>query len=44
MYKQAAGAQQAAEGAAPQGGGDQEAKPGGKGDDDVIDAEYEVKE
>ncbi len=42
MYKQAAGAQQAAEGAAPQG--DEEAKPAAKGDDDVIDAEYEVKE
>jgi len=43
MYKQAAGAQQAPGAEAPQGSGE-EAKPAGKGDDDVIDAEYEVKE
>jgi len=44
MYKQAAGAQQATGADAPQGDGSQEAKPEAKGDDDVIDAEYEVKE
>ena len=43
MYKQGAAAQQgAASSQAPQD--DQGAKPAGKGDDDVIDAEYEVKE
>jgi molecular chaperone DnaK len=41
MYKGAAGAQQAAGAPAPEGG-EEKPKPGG--DDDVIDAEYEVKE
>ncbi len=44
MYESAAGAQQAAPGPNPQGEGEPGQSGGDQGGDDVIDAEYEVKE